>query len=77
MASVRFFVLAVLCVLVASCSDQGASIQPGDLAGDFRLKTLDHGRFYLNEHRGKIVVLVFWSTDCKYCKYCKKVMYTP
>ena len=68
MASVRFFVLAVLCIVFASCSDQAASIQTGDLAYDFRLETLAHGRFYLNEHRGKIVVLVFWSTDCKHCK---------
>ena len=68
MASVRFFVLAVLWIPFASCSEQTASIQAGDLAGDFRLETLARGRFYLNEHRGKIVVLVFWSTDCKHCK---------
>jgi peroxiredoxin len=70
MAPVRIFVLVVFCVLSASCSDQGktASVQAGDLVGDFRLETLAHDRFYLNAQRGKIVVLVFWSTDCKPCK---------
>ncbi len=70
MVSVRFLVLVVLCVLFASCSDRGksASVQSGDLVGDFRLETLAHDRFYLNAQRGKIVVLVFWSTDCKHCK---------
>jgi peroxiredoxin len=73
MGSVRFFVvfvLVVLCVFSASCFDQGksASIQAGDRVGDFRLETLAHDRFYLNAQRGKIVVLVFWSTDCKHCK---------
>jgi len=37
-------------------------------APDFRLETLDHGRFYLNAHRGKSVVLVFWATWCVPCK---------
>lgn len=35
---------------------------------DFRLDTLGHERFYLNQHRGKTVLLVFWSTWCIPCK---------
>lgn len=35
---------------------------------DFRLDTLDHQRFYLNQYRGKTVVLVFWATWCIPCK---------
>ena len=68
MASVRTFVLVALCVFVAGCSGQQTPVQVGDLVGDFRLETLAHDRFYLNEQRGNIVVLVFWSTDCKHCK---------
>lgn len=41
---------------------------PGKAAPDFRLDTLAHGRFYLNSQRGKVVVLVFWSTMCSACK---------
>lgn len=35
---------------------------------DFRLDTLGHDRFYLNQYRGKNVLLVFWSTWCIPCK---------
>ena len=35
---------------------------------DFRLETLRHERFYLNQYRGKVVVLTFWSTWCTVCK---------
>ncbi|HBG28122.1 MAG: hypothetical protein A2Y10_06535 [Planctomycetes bacterium GWF2_41_51] len=35
---------------------------------DFRLDTLGRDRFYLNQHRGKNVLLVFWSTWCIPCK---------
>jgi cytochrome c biogenesis protein CcmG, thiol:disulfide interchange protein DsbE len=35
---------------------------------DFRLDTLTHQRFYLNQQRGKNVVLVFWATWCNPCK---------
>ena len=40
----------------------------GAAAPDFRLETLDKKRFYLNEQRGKVVVLVFWTTTCSVCK---------
>jgi len=35
---------------------------------DFRLDTPSHERFYLNQHRGKVVVLAFWATWCIACK---------
>lgn len=40
----------------------------GDKVHDFRLETLDHGRFYLNRHQGRVTVLVFWATWCVHCK---------
>ncbi|UCG12596.1 MAG: TlpA family protein disulfide reductase [Deltaproteobacteria bacterium] len=63
--SSRWGRLLVIAALLAGCS------QNGDLPGfapDFRLDTLSHRRFYLNEHRGKVVVLVFWMTICTICK---------
>ncbi len=61
--------LVVFCCLVitAGC-DKSRSGQPGTLADDFRLETLSHERFYLNQQRGKVVLLVFWTTWCTQCK---------
>jgi len=39
-----------------------------DAAPAFRLERLSGGRFYLREHHGKCVVLLFWSTTCAPCK---------
>jgi peroxiredoxin len=39
----------------------------GQAAPDFRLQDMD-GRWHtLNEHRGKVVMLVFWTTWCQTC----------
>ena len=32
------------------------------------LRTVDGGRFNLAEHRGKVVLVNFWRTDCEPCK---------
>jgi len=57
-----------LCFFLCSCGRDNNKISPGDIAKDFRLDTLAHKRFYLNQHKGKVVVLVFWTTWCKICK---------
>ena len=62
------FTLFCLSVLLSSCGKDGSTISPGEAAKDFRLDTLSHERFYLNEHKGKVVVLVFWTTWCSVCK---------
>lgn len=46
----------------------GCSRRSPARAPDFRLETLDRKRFYLNEQRGRVVVLVFWATTCSVCK---------
>ena len=62
------FLLVCLCVLLTSCGKDPNSIRPQEAAKDFRLDTLTHERFYLNQHKGKVVVLVFWTTWCSVCK---------
>lgn len=43
-------------------------LKVGDTFPDIRLETLEHGRFYMNQQHGKVVMLVFWSTFCTHCK---------
>ena len=66
----------VLLVAVAACcllfvhkfGDDATIMSVGERAKDFRLETLAHDRFYLNQYRGQVVVLVFWATWCSSCK---------
>ena len=61
-------VLVGLSILLSGCGTDSDKISPGDIAKDFRLDTLTHKRFYLNQHKDKVVVLVFWTTWCSICK---------
>lgn len=54
--------------LMSGCSDNGSLATPGKPAQDFRLETLAHDRFYLNQQQGKVTALVFWATWCSSCK---------
>ncbi len=64
----KIAVLVGLSILLSSCGTDSDIIRPGDIAKDFRLDTLTHKRFYLNQHKDKVVVLVFWTTWCSVCK---------
>ena len=64
----KIAVLVSLSILLSSCDTDGDKISSGDIAKDFRLETLTHKRFYLNQHKDKVVVLVFWTTWCNVCK---------
>ncbi|MBF0223828.1 MAG: TlpA family protein disulfide reductase [Desulfobacterales bacterium] len=44
------------------------AIKEGSLSPNFQLNTLHHDRFFLNQEKGKIVVLIFWATWCEQCK---------
>ncbi len=68
-----FFLITLLIVgtglgLLAGCGAESDIVSPGKPAQDFRLDTLAHDRFYLNQQRGRVVVLVFWATWCSSCK---------
>ena len=60
--------MACLAATIVGCGRRRGGLKTGAAAQDFRLDTLAHNRFYLNQHKGKVVVLVFWSTWCRYCK---------
>lgn len=59
--------LAASAISVIGCGRR-AGLKTGEPAQDFRLDTLSNDRFYLHQHRGKVVVLVFWTTWCRYCR---------
>ena len=63
-------ILLTSCIvfLIIGCRGDTDKPRVGDIARDFRLDTLNHTRFYLNQYRGKVVVLLFWATWCNVCK---------
>lgn len=63
-------IIPALCVVafLCGCRDDKDAFSTDNGAIDFRLDTLRHERFYLNQYRGKVVVLTFWSTWCTVCK---------
>ncbi len=64
----RNILIVVLIIISAGCNNANQGAAPGTIAGDFRLDTLTHERFYLNQYRGRVVLLIFWTTWCSQCK---------
>ena len=58
--------LIVSILIISGCSEKPS--QPGKTINDFRAPTLSGERYYLNQHKGKHTVCLFWSTDCVPCK---------
>jgi len=61
----RMCALAVLCALLTSVS--AAAVTVGELAPDFALPSFSGGNVRLSEHRGEVVLLTFWSSECAVC----------
>ena len=67
------FLYAGACILLALIGATAISRQLKkrnslEKAPDFGLETLARDRFYLNQQRGKTVILVFGDTACSICK---------
>jgi peroxiredoxin len=65
-ASARDGELRMSCTSVCAMAPAYAGADRG--APDFELPTIDGPPFRLSNHRGKTVVLVFWTTTCDSCK---------
>ncbi len=65
---IHFLILWGLLLSLLNCGKTDGPPGIGDAAANFHLNTLKHERFYLNQHKGKVVVLVFWATWCRSCK---------
>jgi peroxiredoxin len=63
-------IILIFCfaAVIGGCRSDNDSVRTKSEVIDFRLDTLGHERFYLNQYRGKVVVLAFWSTWCATCK---------
>lgn len=64
----KFFLFTCLFISLMGCSKLEKRLIVGEKVTDFRSETTTHERFYLNQHKGKVVVLVFWATWCRPCK---------
>lgn len=64
----NFLILLGLVLSLIRCGETDGPPGLGEKAANFRLNTLDHERFYLNQYKGNVVVLVFWATWCRACK---------
>ncbi|MCE5187190.1 MAG: TlpA family protein disulfide reductase [Planctomycetaceae bacterium] len=64
----RIIPAVLLCLCASGCRDRDPVAKNQLHVPDFRLDAIGHERFYLNDHRGKVVVLAFWATWCQPCK---------
>ena len=56
-------VILILVFSISLISSVYAEIQVGDIALDFDLEDLDGNEYNLSEYNGKIIMLLFWTTD--------------
>ena len=68
MSRINIYSLLTVFFLFFTCCSSDQQISNLKTVHDFRLETLKHERFYLNEHNDKTVLLVFWATWCLPCK---------
>lgn len=64
------FSLFMLLALLVACEQKEAdtSLQIGDQAPDFSVTDMNDQHIQLQQWAGSLIILRFWSTDCKYCR---------
>jgi len=60
--------IASIAIAMTSCDGTTKIPQVGDKAPDFTLETINGERLSLSDFRGKIVLVVFTSVNCKACE---------
>lgn len=63
----RLIFLSILLSLTVVTGFSQQSLKPGNIAPNFASETLDGNFFSLDQARGKVVVMAFWSTKCQIC----------
>lgn len=59
----------ILLILLATAISFGqTSLRVGDIAPAFSTNTIDGDLINLEDNKGKVVVLTFWSTKCEICR---------
>ena len=58
---------ALLALWAAFAPGIGTTAAPGEMAPDFTLPAASGGNVRLSEHRGEVVLLTFWSSQCPVC----------
>ncbi len=61
----RLFILFFTIVMLFSSVSNAISIPLGEASPDFSLRSLDGESVTLSEHKGSVVVLIYWRTDHK------------
>ena len=64
----RYFFILLACTISFSSCKTLHSPTVGQTASDFSYVTIDGLKHTLSEHKGRKLLLVFWSTWCEVCK---------
>lgn len=62
-------IISISCILVLlnSCNNSHC-LKQGSSIGNDMLLSMDHQRYYMNQHKGQVSVMIFWATWCTVCK---------
>jgi thiol-disulfide isomerase/thioredoxin len=68
--AIIFVVVAIIAtaLVISSTLWFPQAYNPGDLAPDFSLTDVDGTNFTLSDYRGKVVLMNFMTTYCKFCR---------
>ena len=61
---INIYLLLAVLTTAAGCAKKPSEVP----VRNFMLETPDRERFYLNEYKGRPIVLMFWTTWCSICK---------
>jgi peroxiredoxin len=63
----RFFSILIIALILAASAAAQQGVFNGSMAPSFSLAGIDGQTYDLNQLRGKVVLVTFWSTRCNIC----------